>query len=94
MVGGLGDAPAADLGALTRGQDDIDQLDLTELLEDASALVSQSGPLAALRERFPQHVRQEADENVRQHAILFLVPDRTQQEIAFVNAERRLGSAP
>jgi hypothetical protein len=63
MVGGLGDAAAADVRALTRRENDIDQLDLAQLLEDAARLVPQTGTLAALGERLPEHVRQEADED-------------------------------
>ena len=50
----------------------------------------QAGSLATLGKRLPEDIGQEADQDVRQHPILFLVPDRTQQQVAFLNAKRGL----
>ena len=46
-----------------------------------------------LLERFPQHVSEKADQNVRFDAALFVMPDRTDAEVGFLNAEGGLGFA-
>jgi hypothetical protein len=43
-----------------------------------------------LLKRLPHHVGQEAHQNMRQHAIFALMPDGTDRQLAFVDAERRL----
>jgi hypothetical protein len=91
MVGGLGDATLTDLGSLACGQYHIHQLDLAQFFKDAPRFVSQSGRQTALRKRLPKNVSQEADQDVRQHPIFFLMPDRPEHQVAFVDAERRLG---
>ena len=40
-----------------------------------------------MAERLPQHVGQEADQDVGQYAVLLLMPDRSDREVAFVNAK-------
>src|ERR1700740_3530511 len=40
-----------------------------------------------LLERFPQHVRQKANQNVRLDTGLFVMPDRTDAQIGFLNTE-------
>ncbi len=91
MFARLGDAAPADFNSLARGKDDIHHTDVFEFLEDTSRLVAQPGLLAQASQRFPQHIRQEADENVRQHTIFFLVPDGPNVQVAFVNPKRRFG---
>ena len=78
MVRGLGDAAAADLGPVTSGQHHIDQLDLAQLLEHPPRFMAQAGSLATLAQRLPKNVGQEADQDVGQDALFFLMPDRTQ----------------
>ena len=75
MFARLRDATPADFDSLACGKHDVYDADIFELFEDTSRFVAQPGPLAQAGQRLPQHVRQEADQNVRQHAILFLVPD-------------------
>ena len=87
MFARLGDAAPADFNSLARGQHDVYDADVFELFEDTSRFVAQPGPLAQAGQRFPQHVRQEADQDVRQHAIFFLVPDGPDAQVAFVNSE-------
>ncbi len=41
--------------------------------------------------RFQLLTCREADQNVGQHAVLFLIPDRTDPQVAFVDPKRRLG---
>jgi hypothetical protein len=47
--------------------------------------------LAKLRQRLPQHKGQKAYQDVRLNPLLFLVPDRSQLQIRFLDAERGLG---
>jgi hypothetical protein len=68
MVGGLGHATLTDLSPLTCWQHHVHQLDLAQLLEDPAGLVAQSSPLASLRERLPEDISQEADQDVGQPA--------------------------
>ena len=91
MVGGLGHATPTNLRPLTCWQHHVHQLDLAQLLEDPARLVAQSSPLASLRERLPKNIRQEADQDVGQHPLLFLMPDRTEPQVALVDSERGLG---
>jgi len=48
-----------------------------------------AGAVAELAEKRPQHVGQEADQEVGQHAVLLLVPHGPQRQVALSNAERR-----
>jgi hypothetical protein len=51
------------------------------LVEDLPRFVSQAG-LAALRfQRFPEHVGQEADQDMSLHPLLLLVPHRANLQI-------------
>jgi hypothetical protein len=63
----------------------------TTFLEHATRFMPQAGPFATLTQRFPKNVGQEADQNVGQDPLFFLMPDRAQPEVAFVDAERRFG---
>ena len=91
MVRRLCDAAPADIGTVSSGQHHIDQLNLAQLLKHATRFMAQAGSLATLTQRFPKNVGQEADQNVGRDSLFFLMPDRAQPEIAFVDAERRLG---
>ena len=91
VIGGLRHATPTYLSPLTRRQHHVHQLNLAQLLEDSPRLVAQSSPLASLRERLPENVGQEADQDVYQHPLLFLVPYRTELQVALVDSERGLG---
>ena len=91
MVARPGDAPLADLGALACRQDHVHQLDFAQFVEHPSRLLAHSRVQAPLPERLPRHVCQEADENVRQDAIFFLLPDRPDRQVALLDAEGRFG---
>src|SRR5258708_7059528 len=82
------DTALTDFDALPRRQNDVDDAYLCELIQHAARFVSQSRLTAELPEGLPQDVPQEADENVGEHAVLFLVPDRPDTQISFVNLER------
>ncbi len=91
MVGRARDAALADLGAVPRGDDDVHETDLGELGEHPPRLISQPGLATELSQGLPQDVRQKADQNVRQNPLLFLVPDRTEAQIRFVDPEGSFG---
>ncbi len=92
MVRGSSDATTADFNVLVpRGQDDVYQPYLAQLLEYPTRLVAQPGGLRHLMQRLPKDVGQEADQNVSLDSLLGLVPDRADSQVAFVDPERRLG---
>ena len=80
-------AAAANVGTVASGQHHIDQLNPAQLLEHATRFMAQPGSFASLTQRFPKNVGQEADQDVGKYSLFFLMPDRTQPEIAFVDAE-------
>ncbi len=70
------DATFADFYSFSRWKDDVHDADVLKFFEDTARFVAQSGPLTQAGECLPQHVRQEAVQDVSQHAVFFLVPDR------------------
>ena len=61
-----------------------------DLLQHLPRLIAESRRPAHLCQRLPQHVPQEAHQHMRLHALLNLVPDRPQSQIALLNPERPL----
>ena len=88
MLGRPGDASFADRDAGSRGQEHVDDSDFAELGEDSPRLVAETGGGASLGEGLPQDVGQEADEDVGEDAVLLLVPDGSNPQVGFVDAER------
>lgn len=86
MVGGLRDAAGADFRAVLGGQYDVDRAELGQFGQHAARFVAQTGAVAELAEELPEHVGQEADQDVGQHAVLFLAPYRPQRQVALVDA--------
>lgn len=62
-----------------------------EFLKDGVRRVAQAGAALPLLERLPQHIGQEAHQYVREDALLALVPDRPDRQLAFVDAKGRRG---
>jgi len=89
VVDRLRDAADADVDPGFRGQHDIHESDVAEFRKHPARFISQARLLTHRRQRLPQHIRQEADQNVRQHPVCLLVPDGTDAQVTFVNAERR-----
>ena len=56
MIVGPGHTAFSDVDALPRGQDDVHEADVFELVEHPSRLVAQAGPAAHLRQGLPQHI--------------------------------------
>jgi hypothetical protein len=54
-------------------QHDVGAVDGSEFLEDGSRTVAEAGAALPLLEGLPQHVGEEADEDVREHAVLALI---------------------
>ena len=82
--------PTTDVDATFCGQHNIHHLYLRNLVEDLSRLTSQTSRLAHLRERFPDNIRQETNQDVRLHPFLPLMPYRTDRQIALRDAKRSL----
>ena len=91
MVGRLRDAADVDVDARAGRQNDIHQPDFAQLREHTAWFVSQAGCRTQLAQRFPQHVAQEAHENVSQDSVFFLMPDRADRQVAVVDAECGFG---
>ena len=70
-------------------QNDVGAGDGGELLEHGAWGVAKAGAALPLLQRLPQHIGKEAHQDVRQHAILTLVPDRADRQLAFIDTERR-----
>src|SRR5260370_12469402 len=56
-------------------------------MEDRPRALPEPGPPLPLLERFPQHISQEADEDVGLDAILTLVPHGTNPQLTLLDAE-------
>ena len=91
MLCRLGNASAADVDARLGRQHHVHHLYLRYLVEHLSRLIAQAGPLAHLPQRLPQHICQEAYQNVRLHPLFLLMPDRADRQIALLNAKGRFG---
>ena len=62
-----------------------------EFFEDGARRVSEAGAALPHLETLPQHEGKETDEDVGQHAILALMPDRPHVELIFLDAESGFG---
>jgi len=87
---GLGDAAQAEQTLRRGGQHHVVRLDARQLLQDGPRRVAQTSAALPHRQALPQHEGEEADENVRLHAVLALMPDRPDVELIFLDAECRL----
>jgi hypothetical protein len=80
-LGALGAHHAADAqltaGLLGQRQDHIGTLDAAQLIQNGARTVAQAGTGLPLLQGLPQHVGQEADQDVRLNAALLLMPDGT-----------------
>lgn len=85
------DATKAEIHAGFCGQYHVHQRQLSDLFDNLSWFVSQSGLFAHLPEALPQHVRKISDHDVCVDPGGFLMPYRTQAQVILVNAEGRLG---
>ena len=95
--GGLGtigtdDAAQAQLAIWLAGggQDDVGALDGAEFLKNGPWAVAEAGAALPLLERLPQHVGQEADQDVRQDAVFALMPQRGGYSARIGRIERSL----
>ena len=74
VVAGLCNAARAELATIFRRQDDVDSTEFAQFRQHATRFVAEAGLLAELAQELPEHIRQEANQNMGQHAILFVVP--------------------
>src|SRR5437879_5277613 len=81
------------MGVLRQGQDDVGALDTAELVENRARAISESGAGLPLLKSFPQHVGEEAHQDVGPDAVCLLVPDRADRQLALVDPEGGLGLA-
>src|SRR5258707_5493587 len=72
-------------------QNNVGAVNGGEFLEDSSRAVAQPSAALPLLEGFPHRVGEKADQDVAEHAILLLMPDRPDRQVALVDAECRLG---
>ena len=84
MFARLGDAAFADFEAFRHRRPDGHHAQFVELLKHTTGFVAKAGFVAQASQRFPEHVGQNTNEKVSQHAIFLLVPNRTEAQIAVV----------
>lgn len=89
MAGGLGEATFADLDTAASWQDHVDHAEFPQLTQNSTWLAAKTLAFAHLAKRLPQHLRQEADKDLSQDGLFFLVPDRSDLEVALADAEGR-----
>ena len=88
---GLSDAPQTDLAMRCGGQHHVVRVDACKFLENGTRGVAEASTALPHLQALPQHEGQKADENMGLNAILALVPDRTQIQLIFLDAEGGLG---
>src|SRR5574337_532037 len=76
---------------LSQGQHDIGAANALELFEQGARAVAEARLGLPLFQGFPEHVGQETHQDVAAHAAFFMMPDRPDAQLAFVNAESRFG---
>ena len=87
VIGRATDAAAADFHAVAGREHYINEADFAQFVEDSARFVAQAAGLGHLVQRFPQHVGQEADEDVSKDAVFLLVPNRANLQVALVEAK-------
>src|SRR5712691_7462337 len=91
MFGRLADAALAYLHTLARGQNHVDQGDFTELFKYLPRFIAESALMAAGGQRLPQHIGQKTNQDVCAHAMLAVVPYRSDLQVRLVHAKGGLG---
>ena len=75
MVGRVRDAALANFMAIAGWQDHVDESDFRQFIQDSPWFIPQARLTTELAEHLPQDVRQEADKDMSQNPLFFLVPD-------------------
>jgi hypothetical protein len=81
------DTPEAEVAAINGREDDVGALDAAEFFEDGAGAVAQARPALPLLQGLPQHVGEEADEDVGPDPVFALMPDGADGQVALVNAK-------
>lgn len=76
-------------GRRGRRQDDVGGGDGGEFLEKGARTVAETGAALPLLQRLPQHIGEKGHQDMRQHAILALMPDGTDRQIGLMDAKGR-----
>ena len=87
VISRLGNAPGSDLRAGASWEHDVHGTDVGQLGKHSARFASQASFVTELTQRFPKHVGKEAHEDVSQHTLLFLMPDRANRQVALMNAK-------
>ena len=87
----LHDAAESVLRSPSRRENDVGEVEFCDFLEHLAGLIAKTGSLTHLTETFPEDIGEEADHDVGLHPVFSLMPDGTELQILFVEAERRLG---
>jgi hypothetical protein len=88
---GLRHTTQSDLAVRGRGQDHIVGVDAREFFEHGARGVAKAALLLPQLERFPQHEGEQAHKDVCFDAIGALMPDWTDAQLVFLDAECGLG---
>jgi hypothetical protein len=87
----LGHTAQANLAVRCGRQDDILGLNALEFFQDGARRIAETGAALPHLKALPQHEGKKADEDMRLHAILALVPDRTDVELVLLNTKSGFG---
>ena len=81
------DTALSDRRAVSRRLYHLNQGEVRQFLEHFPRFLAQPGALAHLRQRLPQHIGQNAHQDVRLDSLLHLVPDWPKLQIGLLDAE-------
>ena len=78
VVSGLGNATSSDFRTSARREHDVHRADVRKFCQHSARFAAEPGFVAQLTQSFPEHIRKEAHEDMSQHALFLLMPDRDQ----------------
>ncbi len=84
---GAADTPFANHWPSTSWQQHVYQFDSRQLVKHSSRFIAQAGPTATLAQCLPKHIGKETNEDVSLDSLLFLMPNRADLQVRFVNFE-------
>ena len=87
----LGHAAQTNLAVRCGWQDDVLGLNARKLFQDGARGIAEACTLLPHLEALPQHEGEKADEDMSLHAILALMPDRTDVELVLLDPKSGFG---